>query len=68
MSPGVAVAILAQIDLGLSGLLLFGSKALRKKYGIPSVAGKTVTCLGNTENIADSDVAGIAMHTKKIDG
>jgi alkylation response protein AidB-like acyl-CoA dehydrogenase len=67
-SPGVAVAVLAHIDLGLSGLYHFGSKYLRKKYGIPAVEGKTLMCLGNTENIAGSDVAGIAMQAKKIDG
>jgi alkylation response protein AidB-like acyl-CoA dehydrogenase len=67
VSPGVAVAILAHIDLGLSGLYHFGSKRLRKKYGIPAVQGKTLMCLGNTENIAGSDVAGIAMQAKKIE-
>ena len=30
VSPGVAVAILAHIDLGLSGVYLFGSKPIRK--------------------------------------
>jgi alkylation response protein AidB-like acyl-CoA dehydrogenase len=67
VSPGVAVAILAHIDLGLSGLFHFGSKRLRKKFGIPAVQGKSLMCLGNTENIAGSDVAGIAMQAKKID-
>jgi alkylation response protein AidB-like acyl-CoA dehydrogenase len=67
VSPGVAVAILAHIDLGLSGLFHFGSKRLRKKFGIPAVQGKKLMCLGNTENIAGSDVAGIAMQAKKID-
>jgi alkylation response protein AidB-like acyl-CoA dehydrogenase len=67
VSPGVAVAILAHIDLGLSGLFHFGSKQLRKKFGIPAVQGKSLMCLGNTENIAGSDVAGIAMQAKKID-
>ena len=68
VSPGVAVAILAHIDLGLSGLYHFGSKQLRKEFGIPAVQGKTLMCLGNTENIAGSDVAGIAMQAKKIEG
>ena len=67
VSPGVAVAILAHIDLGLSGLYHFGSKRLRKKFGIPAIRGKTLMCLGNTENIAGSDVAGIAMQAEKID-
>ena len=67
VSPGVAVAILAHIDLGLSGLYHFGSKRLRKKFGLPAVQGKTLMCLGNTENIAGSDVAGIAMQAKKVE-
>jgi alkylation response protein AidB-like acyl-CoA dehydrogenase len=68
VSPGVAVAILAHIDLGLSGVYLFGSKPIRKKFGIPAIEDKTIMCLGNTENIAGSDVAGIAMHAKRADG
>ena len=67
VSPGVAVAILAHIDLGLSGLYHFGSKRLRKKFGIPAVQGKTLMCLGNTENIAGSDVAGITLQARKIE-
>jgi len=67
VSPGVAVAILAHVDLGLSGLYHFGSKRLREKFGLPAARGKTLMCLGNTENIAGSDVAGIAMQAKKTD-
>jgi alkylation response protein AidB-like acyl-CoA dehydrogenase len=66
-SPGVAVAILAHIDLGLSGVYLFGSNQIRKKFGIPAIEGKKIMCLANTENIAGSDVAGIAMLAKRAD-
>jgi alkylation response protein AidB-like acyl-CoA dehydrogenase len=54
VSPGVAIAALAHTDLGLMGLFLFGSKELQQKYGAPAVEGKTVMCLGNTENIAET--------------
>ena len=67
-SPGVAIAVLAHIDLGLMGLGLFGSKELQQTYGNPAVEGQAVMCLGNTENIAGSDVAGIGMTAEKIDG
>jgi len=67
-SPGVAIAALAHTDLGLMGLFLFGSKDLQQKHGASAVTGKTVMCLGNTENIAGSDVAGIAMTAEKIEG
>ena len=68
VSPGIAIAALAHIDLGLMGLFLFGSEDLQQKYGASAVEGKTVMCLGNTENIAGSDVAGIAMSAEKITG
>jgi alkylation response protein AidB-like acyl-CoA dehydrogenase len=67
-SPGVAIAALAHIDLGLMGLYLFGSRDLQQKYGLEAATGKTVMCLGNTENIAGSDVAGIAMTAEKVEG
>ena len=67
-SPGIAIAALAHIDLGLMGLYLFGSHDLQQKYGPEAATGKTVMCLGNTENIAGSDVAGIAMTAEKTDG
>jgi len=61
ISPGVAVAALAQIDLGLMALLLFGSDRLKERYGSSAVRGETLMCLGNTERQAGSDVAGIEM-------
>jgi alkylation response protein AidB-like acyl-CoA dehydrogenase len=36
VSPGVAVAILAHIDLGLAGIYLFGSEYLQKAFGVPA--------------------------------
>jgi alkylation response protein AidB-like acyl-CoA dehydrogenase len=68
VSPGVAVAILAHIDLGLAGLYLYGSEYLQKEFGVPAVQGKSLMCLGNTESVAGSDVAGIAMTVQKVDG
>ncbi|CAB1059559.1 Butyryl-CoA dehydrogenase (EC [Olavius sp. associated proteobacterium Delta 1] len=68
VSPGVAIAALAHIDLGLMGMFLFGSQDHHRTYGPDAVRGKTVMCLGNTENIAGSDVAGISMTAEKIDG
>lgn len=68
VSPGVAVAVLAQIELGLMGLFLFGSDNLKKQYGYSAVKGKTLMCLGNTERQAGSDVAGIEMSARKVKG
>ena len=68
ISPGAAIAALAHTDLGLMGLFLFGSPDLQLKYGEPAAAGRMVMCLGNTENIAGSDVAGIAMTAAKTAG
>ena len=68
VSPGVAVAVLAQIDLGLMGLYLFGSDDLKKRYGSEAVKGRTLMCVGNTERQAGSDVAGIEMRARKVKG
>jgi alkylation response protein AidB-like acyl-CoA dehydrogenase len=68
VSPGVAVAVLAQIELGLMGLFLFGSDHLKELYGSSAVKGKTLMCLGNTERQAGSDVAGIEMRARKVKG
>jgi short/branched chain acyl-CoA dehydrogenase len=67
-SPGAAIAALAHVDLGLMGVYLFGSPDHHQTYGAPAVQGRTVMCLGNTENLAGSDVAGIAMAAEKVDG
>jgi short-chain 2-methylacyl-CoA dehydrogenase len=68
ISPGVAVAILAHQDLGLTGLWLFGSPHLQKTYGPSAALGKTLLCIGNTESGAGSDSANVAMQAKKGDG
>ena len=68
ISPGVAVAVLAHQDLGLTGLWLFGSDLLHKKYGPPAVHGNTLLCVGNTESGAGSDSANIAMGAAKVEG
>ena len=68
VSPGVAVAALAQINLGLMALLLFGSDDLKTSYGSSAAMGKTLMCLGNTERMAGSDVAGIEMRAQKVKG
>jgi len=68
VSPGVAIAALAHIDLGLMGLFLFGSAEHHQTYGPDAARGNTVMCLGNTENLAGSDVAGISMTAEKVDG
>jgi alkylation response protein AidB-like acyl-CoA dehydrogenase len=68
LSPGVAIAALAHVDLGLMGLFLFGGEDLHRKYGASAAAGRAIMCLGNTENIAGSDVAGISMTAGKVEG
>jgi alkylation response protein AidB-like acyl-CoA dehydrogenase len=66
LSPGVAVAVLAQVDLGITGLWLFGTEGLKTKYGASMVAGETLICVGNTEAGAGSDVANINMEARKV--
>jgi alkylation response protein AidB-like acyl-CoA dehydrogenase len=66
--PGLAVADLAHMDLGCMGLYLFGSAFLKTSYGQDVIAGEKVMCLGNTENLAGSDVAAIALSATPTDG
>jgi alkylation response protein AidB-like acyl-CoA dehydrogenase len=68
LSPGVAVAVLAHVNLGLTGLFLYGSENLQKKYGQAAVNGELLMCVGNSENKAGSDVAGISMRANKVQG
>ena len=68
MSPGIAIALLAHVNLGFNGFSLFGSRLLKQTYGQSVAAGETVMCLGNTDNKAGSDVAGISMTAEKVDG
>ena len=68
ISPGVAVAVLAHQDLGLTGLWLFGSHDLQEKYGPSAVRGDALLCIGNTESGAGSDSANIATKATKVDG
>ncbi len=68
MSPGVAIAYLVQMSLGINGLFLFASEKLKKRYMESSIRGETLICTGSTENIAGSDVAGIATRAKKVKG
>lgn len=68
ISPGVAVAILAHVDLGLTGLWLFGSEEIKQQYGGAAINGETLLCLGNTESGAGSDVASISMKARKVEG
>lgn len=67
ISPGAAVAVLIVSDLGLTALNLFGTAAQKALYAEAAVAGKTLICFGNTENVAGSDAAGIAMTAEKKD-
>ncbi len=68
LSPGVAVAVLAQSELGLTGLWLYASDALARKYAESAVNGRTVICLGNTETGAGSDSANISMTAVEKNG
>ena len=64
-SPGAAIAALAHSDLGLMAVLRYASPFLHKRYGAATVSGRTIMCLGNSENTAGSDVAAVKMTAKK---
>ena len=68
LSPGVAVAVLIVSDLGLTALNLFGTDGQLRRLGAGAVRGESLICFGNTENLAGSDAAGIAMSAEKTKG
>lgn len=68
ISPGVALAVMVHTDLGLGALDFFGSDRLKEAYGPPGVRGDLLFCLGNSENTAGTDVAGVAMNAEKVKG
>ena len=68
LSPGVAVTVLIVSDVGLTALNLFGTDGQLKRFGAGAVRGESLICFGNTENLAGSDAAGIAMSAEKTNG
>jgi alkylation response protein AidB-like acyl-CoA dehydrogenase len=66
ISPGVAVAVLVHVSLGVNALILFGSDAQKQRFLPQGLAGKTLMCTGNTEHTGGSDVAGIAARAEKV--
>ena len=65
-SPGVAVAVLVHVSLGLNALVLFGSEAQKERFLPQGLAGKTLMCTASTEHTGGSDVAGIAARAEKV--
>jgi len=65
ISPGVAVAVLVHVSLGVNALVLFGSDEQKERFLPQGLAGKTLMCTGSTEHTGGSDVAGIAARAEK---
>ena len=68
ISPGVAVAVLVQISLGMAPIFLFGSEKQKQSYLPAAIRGETLLCLGNTEHKAGSDVASIGLLAQMVEG
>lgn len=68
ISPGVAVAYLVQMSLGLKGLYLFGTEEQKEEHIAGAARGETLLCLASTENTAGSDVAAMNARAEKVDG
>jgi len=68
ISPGVAVAVLVHVSLGLNALVLFGSEKQKERLFAKGLSGETLMCTGSTEHTGGSDVAGIAARADKVDG
>lgn len=65
-SPGVAVAVLVHVSLGVNGVILFGSDEQKARFLPQGLAGQTLMCTGSTEHTGGSDVAGIAARAEKV--
>ncbi|MDZ7265601.1 MAG: acyl-CoA/acyl-ACP dehydrogenase [candidate division KSB1 bacterium] len=68
VSPGMAITMLVQISLGTKGLHLFGTEAQKQKHFASAIRGETLLCVGNTENLAGSDVANISARAEQVEG
>lgn len=62
---GVPMAIGVHTDMCTPALARFGSDELREEFLAPSIAGDLVGCLGVSESVAGSDVAGIKTFARK---
>ncbi len=67
-SGGVAAGLGAQFTISTGPLHLFGTDAQKKRFLAPAIRGEKVGALGITEPNAGSDVAGLQMTAKKVDG
>jgi citronellyl-CoA dehydrogenase len=65
---GVPMAIGVHTDMCTPALARFGSDELRAEYLAPSIAGDLVGCIGVSESVAGSDVAGIRTFAEKDGG
>lgn len=68
VSPGVGVAVLVQVSLGMKGVVLFGNREQKKRLLPAAAAGETLLCLGNTEPTAGSDVAALESKAEEVEG
>ncbi len=66
VSPGMAITMLVQISLGTKGLHLFGTTAQKQAHFAAAIRGETLLCVGNTENLAGSDVANISARAEQV--
>src|SRR5690606_26732086 len=65
---GVPLAIGVQTDMCTPALARFGSDELRREFLAPAIAGEQVGCIGVSEPVAGSDVAGIRSVARKDGG
>ncbi|MEE8522301.1 MAG: acyl-CoA dehydrogenase family protein [Thermoanaerobaculia bacterium] len=64
----VPMAIGVHTDMCTPALARVGSDELKREYLAPSIAGDLVGCIGVSESVAGSDVAGIKTTARKVGG
>jgi len=68
VAPGIGVAVLVQVSLGMYPIRMFGSEHHKQETLNSAALGRTLICLGNSEINAGSDAAAISMTASPAGG
>jgi acyl-CoA dehydrogenase len=67
-SGGLAAGVGAHINIATPPIAKFGTEDQKQRYLVPAIAGEKIAALAITEPDAGSDVAGLKMHARRVDG
>jgi len=67
-SGGLAAGVGAHVNIATPPIAKFGTEDQKQRYLVPAIAGEKIAALAITEPDAGSDVAGLKMHARRVDG